>query len=274
MDDLALIDHIFHREGIPLWGVCSFVDIADKLIECRAKSRLPENAVSVLCAAFPYFIPVADHNVSRYAIVPDYHTVVEGMLTKAAEELRRHFLAYHFEPFVDNSPIPEVLAAAKSGLGSIGKHGLLITEEYGSWVFLGEIITDLPLPIALRLETYCCGCGACVSACPAQAISLDGGIDKARCLSSITQQKKELTIEQQLLIRQSGCAWGCDICQEICPYNRDPKITPISMFMQEAQPVIESSALDQLHQRAFFWRGKKVMERNLALLQRQPPEPK
>ena len=249
----------------PLWGVCGFGCVEDNLIACRAISRLPEKPKSIIVACFPYLLPeknYAKSNVSKYAVVTDYHDVASTRLERACGELKKLFPANSFVPFADNSPIPEVRAALAAGLGVLGKNSLLITEKYGSFVFLGEIVTDLELDAKETPPVHCIGCGRCVSRCPSQAIG-ENGIDSQKCLSAITQKKGSLTEKETELMINCGCVWGCDICQDICPMNKTAAATQIEEFLADPVPLL--SAEMPLEGRAYAWRGRKVIERNLSI---------
>ena len=265
MGILEELGRILKKYGITEWGVCSFSQISGQLLECRAKDRLPAGAQSVVLALFPYYVPVEKRNISRYAVVSDYHITAGKMLEKAALECSAEWPEHRFVPFIDNSPIPEVYAAAKAGLGAVGKQGLLLHPKYGSWVFIGEIVTDLPVPVKEYEIPDCVGCGACIKACPVSAVKGEGGIDPTVCLSAVSQKKGELSQEETEQMRRGGLAWGCDICQEVCPYNKGPLDTPIQEFVQGSHPLVGVDTFDKLPDRAYLWRGKKVMERNLKL---------
>ena len=251
-------------DGIsPLWGICPFDEIKNTLIECRAKSRLPENSESVIIACFPYLLDESQYqnrNVSKYAVVTDYHEVAVARLEKAAEELHKIYPENKFSVFADNSPIPEVRAACAAGLGVRGMNSLLITEKYGSYVFLGEIVTDLKIKANSIEYNLCIGCGKCIGACPSKAISETEFNEKA-CLSAITQKKGELSDEEKKLMKECGCVWGCDICQDVCPMNKNAAKTEIKEFLSSAVPVVSPDC--ELSHRAYEWRGRKVIERNI-----------
>ena len=160
--------------------------------------------------------------------------------------------------------MPEAALAEKAGLGARGRHNLLITKKYGSWVFLGEIVTTASLPVitpAERFDLQCDACGACVRACPAGALGDD--FDKTKCLSSITQKKGELTPGEVSLMQKTGTAWGCDLCQEACPHNQNTAIEPLSEFLQEPVARITENSLTV--GRAYAWRGEKIVRRNAAV---------
>ena len=247
----------------PLYGICPFEKIKDNLIECRAKSRLPENPSTVIVACFPYLLDDSQYknrNVSKYAVVTDYHQVAVARLEKAADKLRQIYPDNKFVVFADNSPIPEVRAACAAGLGVRGTNSLLITAEYGSYVFLGEIVTDLEIDAQAGEEKSCIGCKKCIDACPSKAIS-ETEFNQTACLSAVTQRKGELSDEEKKLMKECGCVWGCDICQDVCPMNKNAAKTQIEEFLSSAEPSITSGC--DLDARAYEWRGRKVIERNI-----------
>lgn len=246
--------------GINRVGFCSFEGVKNALLPCRNSARLPESSKTVICAVFPYkFKNAPPENISRYAATKDYHIVCGEMLKNAAEKLKALFPENAFEPFIDNSPINEVLALSKTGLGRVGQNGLFIDDKFGSFVFLGEIVTDLDLKVSDCAPSPCSGCGACKKACPV-------GLDKAACLSKITQQKGELSAEQQALIKKSGCVWGCDICSEACPENKGKETTHISDFINSYRDFF--SPAENFEGRAYLWRGEKVILRNYEIIKK------
>ena len=174
-----------------------------------------------------------------------------------------------FECFADNSPIDERHAAALCGLGMLGDNGLLITEKYSSYVFLGEIITDYPIESEAQEIKHCLKCGKCQLACPMGSIG--------ECLSSLTQKKGELSDTDSSAIRKYSCAWGCDICQEVCPYTIRAKrtgsiYTNVDFFKEELIPVLTSEMLQSMSdedfsQRAYSWRGRNTILRNLRIIE-------
>lgn len=250
----------------PLWGICGFSEIKNSLIECRAKSRLPENAKSVIVACFPYLLDEENYkgcNISKYAVVADYHCVALSRLQKACQALKELFPEEEFSVFADNSPIPEIRAACHAGLGVRGMNSLLITEEYGSYVFIGEIVTSLELKAKNAEIRSCSECGRCLEKCPAKAINKNG-IDTEKCLSAITQKKGCLSEAEKKLMLECGCVWGCDICQDVCPMNRNAALTKIEEFLLSPVPVL--TAHTNLEGRAYEWRGPKVIKRNLSVL--------
>lgn len=254
------LDDIF---GVLPYGFSSYDAVKDKLIDCRAKSRIPENAKTVISVLFPYYLgeeAYENSNVSRYAVSADYHIITKGYMERAVAALRELYPKNEFEYFVDNSPFPEVSCAVRAGLGALGKNSLFINPDYGSWVFLGEIVTDRYFPPYEGKRELCAGCDRCVKACPAGAI-LPDGIDREKCLSCLSQKKGELPPEVAEKMKEYNCAWGCDICQKVCPMNVNAKKTPIREFFDTAKPVVTPE--DGVEGRAFAWRGKDVIARNL-----------
>lgn len=274
-----IIKELLNSIDSPLMGVMAFADI-NKLIECRAKERLPKNAKSVIMFAFPYYVDLDDEimdnsNICRYAMFTDYHKYIPKVLEQAVEKLSQKF-GGEFAVFSDISPIPEVDAGLKAGLGFLGKNGLLITREYGSYVLLGEIVTDLEIEIdkPLRMKT-CCQCMKCLFSCPNGVILSPCGnmqndsinIDYANCLSEITQRKGELSEEEKELIYDTKKVWGCDQCQTVCPHNAKVKQTQIKAFLDDIEPTLTYDNLDTLKKtRPYGYKGKNLLLRNLDIL--------
>lgn len=250
--------------GAPLCGFLKFERVVPFLISCRAKERINFEAKSIIMAVFPYKIDEnAPSNLARYARVKDYHVVVGEILSKACEKLKERFDGHRFVWFVDNSPIPEVSAAAFCGLGVRGKHGLLIHEKYGSFVFMGEIVTDLELKETGSAIHECEDCGVCAAACPALCVE---GEKRNRCISSLLQKKGELSGDEIELVKKGGYVFGCDICQQACPHNREVPQTFIKEFLEDGLFFIEADGIGSYKDRAFCWRGEKVARRNLGII--------
>lgn len=251
--------------GLP-YGFSAFSEVRDSLIPCRAKSRIPENAKTVISILFPYYLgeeAYENSNVSRYAVSEDYHNITGKIINEIKESLSDAFPGNTFEAFVDNSPLPEVRCAVNAGLGVMGINNLFISPVYGSWVFLGEIVTDREFPLSEKKSCLCVGCMECKTACPVGAIT-GKEIIKEKCLSFLSQKKGELDEETKRLIEKTGCAWGCDICQKVCPYNKNAQISPIKEFIETAVPFVTKET--EIENRAFSWRGKAVIDRNLNIL--------
>ncbi|MEG0614450.1 MAG: DUF1730 domain-containing protein [Oscillospiraceae bacterium] len=260
------LNKIFFDHKITLFGVASFLEC--KAIDCRNSSKIPHQAKSVICCAFPYLVKTSQpRNLCYYACVKDYHLVVGGILAEICQNLAKTF-PHKFVPFVDNSPIDEVPAAVLAGIGVRGDNSLLITKEFGSYVFLGEIVTDMEIMPSIPSDGGCLHCSACKKACPTSC--LDKKFVKADCLSDISQKKGILSAAEEDLLRKNGLAWGCDACQTACPMNFQAKETQIAEFLLSAKHFITAADVPtEIPTAAYGWRGEKVIRRNLELLEKK-----
>src|SRR6266480_1425488 len=157
--------------------------------------------------------------VARYALGRDYHKVMRAKLGKLAQRIRNEVGDFGFRVFTDSAPVLEVALAAKAGLGWRGKHTLLLTREAGSYFFLGEIYTDLPLPISAPTTAHCGTCSKCIDICPTGAIVAPYELDARRCISYLTIELKG-SIPEPLRPLIGNRVYGCDDCQLVCPWNR------------------------------------------------------
>ena len=162
--------------------------------------------------------------ISRYALGRDYHKVMRNRLQKLCEKIQNEVGDFGYRVFTDSAPVLEVALAEKAGLGWRGKHTLLLNREAGSWFFLGEIYTDLPLPIDEATANHCGTCTACIDVCPTQAIVAPYQLDARRCISYLTiELKTSIPVEFRPLV--GNRIYGCDDCQLTCPWNRFGQIT-------------------------------------------------
>lgn len=261
---METLKRLLEEEEITQWGVCR---LADTLPLIDETVPLPLHAQSVIVCLFPYDTgDLPDRNLSRYATVAPYPQLLKKILERVCEKLRAQFSEYSFAAFAGNSPIREVRAAQQAGVGVIGKNGLLINEEYGSFVFIGEIVTDREYPYAVP-KGGCSGCGQCEAACPGKALH-DGRVDVTHCLSYLTQKPEPLTEEEEALVKKSGIVWGCDVCSEVCPMNQNRKRSRMKAFCERVIARAEEPQNDEeLRDRAFGWRGAEVLRRNLKLVE-------
>jgi epoxyqueuosine reductase len=157
--------------------------------------------------------------VARYALGRDYHKVLRNRLQALADRIAEEVGPFGYRVFTDSAPVLEVALAAKAGLGWRGKHTLLLTRNAGSYFFLGEIYTDLPLPLTPPQSEHCGTCSACLSACPTGAIVAPYQLDARRCISYLTIELRG-SIPEELRPLIGNRIYGCDDCQLACPWNR------------------------------------------------------
>jgi epoxyqueuosine reductase len=183
---------------------------------------LVPGAQSVVSLLYNYATPAqtAENSarISRYAYGEDYHLVIKEMLFMLLDRLREKLGDIQGRVFVDSAPVLEKAWAAKSGLGWVGKHTNLITRQQGSWFFLAELIIDLPLDPDGPIADYCGRCTRCIDACPTEAIT-PYEVDGSKCISYYTIELKE-GLDATTAKKFDRWAFGCDICQEVCPWNR------------------------------------------------------
>lgn len=158
--------------------------------------------------------------ISRYALGRDYHKLMRQRLQKLASRIEQAIGKFGYRAFVDSAPVLEKALARNSGLGWIGKHSNLINRHAGSWFFLGELFTDLPLPVdPIYNKNYCGSCNACLDICPTRAIVAPFKVDARRCISYLTIELRS-SIPESLRPLIGNRIYGCDDCQLICPWNR------------------------------------------------------
>jgi epoxyqueuosine reductase len=157
--------------------------------------------------------------ISRYALGRDYHKVLRAALSRLAQELAKGIGPFGYRVCVDSAPVLEKALARNAGLGWIGKHTNLISRQAGSWFFLGEILTDLPLPEDPPASAHCGTCSACLSACPTAAIVAPYRLDARRCISYLTIEHHG-AIPRELRPALGNRIYGCDDCQLVCPWNK------------------------------------------------------
>lgn len=273
----AELNTAFAACGAAAWGYVSFATLAgqmDFISRAKAEELVP-NPAAVLVAAFPYFTGQTKGNLSLYARGADYHAILRQRLNTICDYLLAQYPEYLFFASADNSPIPERQAAWLAGLGLRGRNGLFILPPYGSYVFLGTILTDAPLDTPKTTPAPdCIHCGKCVTACPSGALNVEHMFHVKQCLSDLTQKKGVLTADEAAQLKAHPYIWGCDICQNVCPYNRTPKIAPLPEFEEGYLADLTGEMLagmtnrtfaQTFGRRAFAWRGLGVLRRNLDL---------
>ena len=195
--------------------------------------------------------------VSRYALGRDYHKLIRKRLQQLAEKISQEIGPFGHRAFVDSAPVLEKALARKAGLGWVGKNTLILNRKAGSWVFLGELLVDLPLPIDQPNDRDHCGkCTACLQVCPTQAFVGDRVLDARRCISYLTIELKG-AIPEDLRPLIGNRVFGCDDCQLVCPWNRFAKPTQEDDFQPRHR--LDNSSLVEL----FMWTEDEFLARTL-----------
>ena len=233
----AQLDHA--EEGLQAWLDAGFHGQMDYMAEHGMKrarpSELVPGTVRVISVRMNY-LPLSSTPdwrereeqrldqpnqavISVYARGRDYHKVLRQRLQQLADKITQHGSSHAYRVFTDSAPVMEVAFAQQSGLGWRGKHTLLLDRDAGSLFFLGEIYTDLPLPVDAPKEAHCGSCEACISVCPTQAIVAPYQLDARRCISYLTiEHKTAIPVELRPLM--GNRILGCDDCQLVCPWNK------------------------------------------------------
>lgn len=273
---MKALETAFRAAGAAAWGGVSYARLRPAMApenRERAEALCP-GARTVLIAAFPYFAGDRPGNLSLYARGEDYHRVLLRRLTPVCDYLRELYPTESFLAGADSSPLPEREAARLAGLGILGRHGLIIVPPYGSWVFLGTVLTSAVLPLEeAEPAPLCESCGRCLSACPAGALGAEGAVE-GRCLSHLTQKKGALSPEEGALVAAHPWVWGCDLCQRACPHNAGCARSPLPEFreglldtlrLEDVAELTNRTFREKYGDRAFAWRGPGVLRRNLSL---------
>lgn len=234
-------------------------------------------AASIVVVFLPYFTKNHDFegNLSVYTQGEDYHIWVKRLLEEIARELKSNYSEEEFGVQVDIGPICEKEIAYQSGLGMRGIHSLIIHERYGTYGFLGLILSTMKLERFMTPQKDCIRCMECMRHCPGQAIRGDFTIDVRRCASSISQKKEDLTEEEEAILRRAGKVFGCDICQRVCPHNRQVEMVSErdllmrSLEEEDLKDLSGKAFMRNYGNRSFSWRGKKIIERNMKVFQKR-----
>jgi epoxyqueuosine reductase len=202
----------------------------------------------------------ADGKISRYAWGSDYHEVILPKLKELAQTINEIDPGAESRCYVDTGPILEKVWAEKAGLGWIGKNGLLINKDFGSWAFIGIIISSIEIEADRPHKNLCGKCTDCLQSCPTGAIIKPKVIDSNKCLSYWTiESKHEPEIPAHIIDNSNGWAFGCDICQEICPWNKKfSRYTSDSLYApREGETSFRSKALENMTKQEFALRYRK-----------------
>ena len=263
---LEKVSEIIEEEGFNFFGITSSLQIKRKdfLIEWISKGyagdmsylvrnvekRLDlkknmENVKSIISLAINYYPGDFDEKIlinsmrgliSRYAWGIDYHLVVKKKLIRIVENIKKHRgKSFEYRIYVDTGPVLEKEIAYTSGIGWIGKNTCFISEKMGSYLFLGEIFLDFELPCGSVQEERCSSCTRCIEACPTKAIISPRVLDARRCISYLTiENRREIPFELRPLLKNR--IFGCDICQEVCPWNSKRRLSTEKCFLPQEEP--------------------------------------
>jgi epoxyqueuosine reductase len=250
----------------------------DKRLDPR---KLIDGAKSVITVILNYFpeqtLTEKDDNykISKYAYGTDYHFVLKDKLKDLMSYISEEIGEVNGRVFVDSAPVMDKVWAKKSGIGWVGKHTNLITREIGSFFFIGEIICDLELQADVDMKDYCGTCTRCVDACPTDAITEPYVVDGSKCISYFTIELKE-AIPEEVKGKFENWIFGCDICQDVCPWNRfsRPNTTPefaqyadLQEFTKKDWEEISEEVFQEIFKRSAVKRTKlEGLKRNIAFV--------
>lgn len=203
----------------------------DKRLDPRLLVDGAKSVVSLLLNYTPEETSLSEgeYKISRYAYGKDYHHVIKDKLKELLHDIQEEIGDVNGRVFVDSAPVMDKAWAKKSGLGWVGKNSNLITREAGSYFFIAELIIDLELEPDGPIKDYCGTCTKCVDACPTDAIATPYVVDGSKCISYLTIELKE-KIPAEFKNQMQGWAFGCDICQEVCPWNSFAQATQEAAF--------------------------------------------
>jgi epoxyqueuosine reductase len=197
-----------------------------------------KSVVSLLLNYYPSELQREDsYKISKYAYGQDYHFVIKEKLNELLFSIQEHIGTVSGRAFVDSAPVLDKAWAAKSGLGWIGKNSNLITQKVGSFYFIAELIIDLELEYDFATTDHCGSCTACLDACPTQAIIAPYQVDGSKCISYYTIELKD-NLPEEMKGKLDDWAFGCDVCQDVCPWNRFSKAHNEPLF--QANPELLS----------------------------------
>ena len=243
-------------------------------------SQVLASAQSVIVVAISYYHRVEEERgplrgqLSQFAQGQDYHQVLRAKLDQLEDFLDHLATGVESYQFVDTGPTVDRALARKAGLGWQGKNGSIIHPEYGSWIFIGGLITNLELVPDRPLENKCGACTRCLDNCPTGALEKEYLLNAKKCLGQVTLSKGYLSLNERKKIGTR--VWGCDTCQNVCPYNQDVKVSSHSQFeatnlgaLPELIPLLKltnQEFKERFSSTVMNWRGKRPIKRNAAVI--------
>lgn len=249
-------------------------------------SLLVDGAKSVIVVAMNYYHQAENYMkhsiIAKYAINPDYHQVIKNRLRELLLRINNQGINISGRPFVDSAPVAERYWAAKAGIGWIGKNRNLIIKGKGSYFLLGELFVDIELEYDKPAPERCGSCNRCLEACPGSALSINDGLNSNRCISYLTIEKKgHFNINEARLCGENGFIFGCDICQDVCPWNRFsreqtlPVIQPVpdilSMKLDDLKDMSDGSFKKKFENTCLSRTGLEGLRRNYDTLKKNQP---
>lgn len=257
-----------------------YTEFENEDIASRVDPRLTLASVqSIIVCLFPYYIGDRNHaNISKYTFAYDYHRVALAKLEQIGKFLEHNIGGFQYKSFADTGPLSDRYLAYLAGLGFYGINSHIINDKYGSYVFIGYMLTNYPFEADKPQDTTCLKCGRCMRACPGGIILGDFNIDPRLCKSYLTQKKGELTKKEVSIIKKTPLTYGCDVCQDVCPHNKSIQKTNIAEFNTDVVTKLSYNELSAMSNkefskcygnRSFSWRGKKILQRNLEIIEGQ-----
>ena len=233
-------------------GKMSFLEnYFDKRLDPTKLVEGSKSVISLLLNYFPEEKQREDsYKISKYAYGTDYHFVIKDKLKQLLQYIQQEIGEVEGRAFVDSAPVMDKAWAAKAGLGWVGKHTLLLSKQKGSFFFVAELIVDLELEYDTPVTDHCGSCTACIDACPTQAIVEPYKVDGSKCISYFTIELKD-QLPQEMQGKFDDWMFGCDICQDVCPWNRfskshneplfDPHPELLSMSKKDWEEITEET---------------------------------
>ena len=245
-------------------------------------------ARSVVVVALNYYTP-GQHSdspetgkVSRYAWGDDYHEVVAANLRSLLSQIQQEIPEASGKVCVDIQPTMDKAWAVRAGLGWLGKHSNVITQEYGSWVFIGELLLNLELEYEHEVvEDHCGTCTLCIDACPTQAITEPYVVDSNKCISYVTIESRAEKVPREVADKLDGWLYGCDICQDVCPWNRfeqytselrfEPRPNNVNITLQSIVDLTHPEYVERFRRSAMKRAKLRGLQRNARALMNHAP---
>lgn len=283
------IDQIGFTDAEPLYHIKEYLqyrkehhlisEFEEKDIEKRINpKRSMANCKSIIAMALSYNVDVEPKTVGKFhgklsksSWGLDYHMVLKNKMMDLVQGIAKE-IDFDYKIYVDTGPLVDREIAKKAGIGYYGKNCSIMNNELGSFIFIGYILTDLAIAPDLPMENDCGDCNRCVESCPTNALYAPYRVDPSRCISYLTQKKG--VIDEAFKIKMGRSIYGCDICQRVCPKNKNAK----KSIHEEFMPTITHIQLDEIFHisnrdfkrkyghMAFSWRGKGIIRRNAEII--------